>query len=383
MAINKKLVPMYGTSNKAIELGQLATADTVDWSQVTNVPPIGTGSVTSIDMTVPTGFVVTGVPVTTAGVIAVGYGAGYQGYTSTEATKLSGIAAGATAGADWNTTLSNIPANITSWAGIAPSSKANDSSVVHIAGSESISGQKTFSMPIVSSTGTSSWILSNTGTGGLRKNSDSSISFVGNPGTTSDNLAINTNRSLTYNGNQVWHAGTFNPASKANKAGDNFTGRVSVNVSNTPQFTAGTWSALSGGGNGNALLGNNATYWNGDSSYRYVNSHASLGASGIVLSGFGEAGPWFFDMGDIAATANAAFTPTLRRMWHEGNLAQPATLNTTQTFTADKTFSGNLYTVGVSNLRTADSSAWVRQPRIFVQATDPGAAAADGDLWFW
>jgi len=23
------------------------------------------------------------------------------------------------------------------------------------------------------------------------------------------------------------------------------------------------------------------------------------------------------------------------------------------------------------------------QPRVFVQSADPGAAAADGDLWFW
>lgn len=39
--------------------------------------------------------------------------------------KLNGIASGATVGADWSVNLSNIPANITSWAGISPSTKAS------------------------------------------------------------------------------------------------------------------------------------------------------------------------------------------------------------------------------------------------------------------
>ncbi|MCJ4696595.1 hypothetical protein LNV39_29130, partial [Klebsiella pneumoniae] len=31
----------------------------------------------------------------------------------------------------------------------------------------------------------------------------------------------------------------------------------------------------------------------------------------------------------------------------------------------------------------AASSAFVRQPRIFVQSADPGTAASDGDVWVW
>ncbi|MXO72864.1 beta strand repeat-containing protein [Alteraurantiacibacter buctensis] len=57
----------------------------------------GSGTVTSVGMTVPTGFSVSGSPVTSSGTLAVTYAAGYQGYTSTEATKLAGIATGATA----------------------------------------------------------------------------------------------------------------------------------------------------------------------------------------------------------------------------------------------------------------------------------------------
>jgi len=54
-----------------------------------------TGTVTSVAMTVPTGLSVSGSPVTTSGTLGVTYSSGYQGYTTTEASKLSGIEAGA------------------------------------------------------------------------------------------------------------------------------------------------------------------------------------------------------------------------------------------------------------------------------------------------
>jgi len=57
----------------------------------------GAGTVTSIAVSVPAGLVVSGSPVTTSGTISITYDTGYQGYTSAEATKLSGIASGATA----------------------------------------------------------------------------------------------------------------------------------------------------------------------------------------------------------------------------------------------------------------------------------------------
>lgn len=139
----------------------------------------GTGSVTSVGLSAPTGLDVSGSPVTTSGTLALSWSSGYQGYTTTEATKLAGIAAGAqvnvatnlaqgtrtttavpvtsstgtsatldaattslagvmssadkskldgvaagaTVGAAWSTNLTGIPANITAWAGIAPASK--------------------------------------------------------------------------------------------------------------------------------------------------------------------------------------------------------------------------------------------------------------------
>ena len=59
----------------------------------------GSGSVTSVAVAVPTGFSVTGSPITNSGTITITYGAGFQGYTTAEATKLAGVATGATANA--------------------------------------------------------------------------------------------------------------------------------------------------------------------------------------------------------------------------------------------------------------------------------------------
>lgn len=59
-------------------------------------PGGGGGTVSSVAMTVPAGFSVSGTPITTSGTLALSYGAGYQGYTSTEATKLSGLTIGTT-----------------------------------------------------------------------------------------------------------------------------------------------------------------------------------------------------------------------------------------------------------------------------------------------
>ena len=54
-----------------------------------------TGTVTSVAASVPTGFSLSGSPITSSGTLGITYAAGYQGYTTTEATKLSGIEANA------------------------------------------------------------------------------------------------------------------------------------------------------------------------------------------------------------------------------------------------------------------------------------------------
>lgn len=103
-------------ANSAVQpgsLGALATKNQVAISDIaaTGTPSSGTflrgdgtwgtvagaGTVTSVAMTVPTGLSVAGSPITGSGTFAVTHASGYQGYTTTEATKLSGISVGATA----------------------------------------------------------------------------------------------------------------------------------------------------------------------------------------------------------------------------------------------------------------------------------------------
>lgn len=55
----------------------------------------GTGTVTSVSATVPAGFTISGSPITGSGTLVFDYATGYQGYTTAEATKLSGIESGA------------------------------------------------------------------------------------------------------------------------------------------------------------------------------------------------------------------------------------------------------------------------------------------------
>lgn len=55
----------------------------------------GSGTVTSVDVSTPAGLTSSGGPVTSSGVISIDYASGYEGFTTAQASKLAGIAAGA------------------------------------------------------------------------------------------------------------------------------------------------------------------------------------------------------------------------------------------------------------------------------------------------
>jgi len=105
-AAGKALLDDADAATQRTTLGLATVASTGEYSDLLNIPPVGGGSVTSVALTVPTGFLVSGSPVTTSGTLALTYASGYQGYTTTEATKLTGIADGAQVNvkSDWNST---------------------------------------------------------------------------------------------------------------------------------------------------------------------------------------------------------------------------------------------------------------------------------------
>lgn len=69
--------------------GLMSGADKSKLNGIATGATANTGTVTSVGMSVPTGLSVGGSPVTSSGTLAITYAAGYQGYTSAEATKLS------------------------------------------------------------------------------------------------------------------------------------------------------------------------------------------------------------------------------------------------------------------------------------------------------
>ena len=123
-AVNARaaLLPTYAT-NAGKVLAVKADASDVEYITVG-----GSGTVTSVDMTVPTGLAVSGNPVTTTGTLAVTYSAGYAIPTTAKQT-------------EWDTAYG--------WGNHASSGYAADSAVVHNTGDETIAGLKTFSTGVV------------------------------------------------------------------------------------------------------------------------------------------------------------------------------------------------------------------------------------------
>src|SRR5690606_2901074 len=74
--------------------GLMSSSDKTKLNGIAAGATANTGTVTSVAMSVPTGFSVSGT-ITTSGTLTVSYASGYQGYTTAEASKLSGIQAGA------------------------------------------------------------------------------------------------------------------------------------------------------------------------------------------------------------------------------------------------------------------------------------------------
>ena len=225
-----------------------------------------TGTVTSVSASVPTGLSVSGGPITTSGTLAVTWSAGYQAYTSTEATKLSGIASGAQVNPG-NATTSTAglmsAADKTKLDGVASGATANTGTVTSVAASFP-TGLSVSGSPITTSgtlavgwssgyqaytateasklAGIASGATANTGTvTSVSASVPTGLSVSGGPITTSGTLAV------------TWSAGyqayTSTEASKLAGigAGANVVGPASATDSHVAQFDGTTGKLLKGG----------------------------------------------------------------------------------------------------------------------------------------
>jgi hypothetical protein len=115
-----------------------------------------------------------------------------------------------------------------------------------------------------------------------------------------DSSQLNVNVPLRQGGHPVWHTGSFNPATKANIAGDNFTGKVTISrdVGNTTSYNSGHLElyANAAGGN-NVILG----------FHRGGATACSLVHDGEGLKLYGN-GPFFDTLyGHFSAVTNSSY----------------------------------------------------------------------------
>jgi hypothetical protein len=85
------------------------TAEATKLAGVASGATANSGTVTSIALTMPSGLVVSGSPVVSSGLLTITYASGVQAYTSAEAVKLTGIASGATVSSGTVTSISLVP----------------------------------------------------------------------------------------------------------------------------------------------------------------------------------------------------------------------------------------------------------------------------------
>lgn len=124
-------------------------------------------------------------------------------------------------------------------------------------------------------------------------------------------------------------------------------GTVNGNVTTKGgKYSANTWGHFSAGTDGTVMLAENAYIHPTNNTYCFANTHATLGARGIILRN-GFAGVWYFDTGNISTTAGAVFAPTFISI----------TDKTTKTFHGDlDSITENGITDGVAMINGTENS---------------------------
>jgi hypothetical protein len=138
--------------------------------------------------------------------------------------------------------------------------------------------------------------------------------------TTNATLRITAAGGLTFAGNNIWHAGNFDPATKANLSGATFTGNVTINSPNILSFGSTTRQMITLWGTTFGIGVQNSTHYfrtgaNGKFSWFMNGVHSNTendpGAGGTVLMRLSSTG---LDVGG-------------NTVWHAGNDGVSSTLD--------------------------------------------------------
>jgi hypothetical protein len=210
-----------------------------------------TGTVTSVDMSVPTGLSVSGNPVTSSGTLAVTFSAGYSIPTTANQT-------------NWSTAYS--------WGNHASAGYAADSAVVHNTGTETVAGAKTFSTSVTSPIITAStkfvssyFDASGSGGGALRNASGTAQLQWGGGG--GNNITFDVAANLNPANAQIDISPTGTGTVRINPATLSSMNNVTIGATTPAAITGTTITATT-------YAGGNTSNWN--TAYGWGN-HASAG----------------------------------------------------------------------------------------------------------
>jgi hypothetical protein len=300
----------------------------------------GSGSVTSVDMSVPTGLAVSGNPVTTSGTLAVTFASGYSipttanqtnwstaygwgnhaaaGYLTSETytgtvtsvamsvptglsvsgTPITGagtLAVTLTAGYSIPTTSSQTNWDTAyGWGNHASAGYAADSAVVHNTGTETVAGAKTFSTSVTSPIITAStkfvssyFDASGSGGGSLRNASGTSQLQWGGGG--GNNITFDVAANLNPANAQIDISPTGTGTVRINPATLSSMNNVTIGATTAAAITGTTITATTYAG-GNTSNWDTAYGWGNHASAGYLTSSSTLDAS--KLSGVIDGGTY-------------------------------------------------------------------------------------------
>jgi hypothetical protein len=232
-----------------------------------------TGTVTSVDMSVPTGLSVSGNPVTSSGTLAVTFSAGYSIPTTANQT-------------NWSTAYS--------WGNHASAGYAADSAVVHNTGTETVAGAKTFSTSVTSPIITAStkfvssyFDASGSGGGALRNASGTAQLQWGGGG--GNNITFDVAANLNPANAQIDISPTGTGTVRINPATLSSMNNVTIGATTPAAITGTTITATTYAG-GNTSNWNTAYGWGNHASAGYLTSSSTLDAS--KLSGTIDGGTY-------------------------------------------------------------------------------------------
>lgn len=233
----------------------------------------GSGTVSSVDMTVPTGLSVSGNPVTTTGTLAVSLTSGYAIPTTAKQT-------------EWDTAYG--------WGNHSSAGYAADSAVVHNTGTETVAGAKTFSTSVTSPIITAStkfvsayFDASGSGGGALRNASGASQLQWGGGG--GNNVTLDVAINLNPANAQVDISPTGTGTVRINPATLSSMNNVTIGGTTAAAITGTTITATTYAG-GNVSNWNTAYGWGNHASAGYLTSSSTLDAS--KLSGTIDGGTY-------------------------------------------------------------------------------------------